>query len=213
MVPLSHAWLQTLVGPRNILLKAQTCFWNHRILQEKMSTVQWHAASLYIVSLEAPNFWLEASLSNTLGSPQRHVLPQVSPYFWNHSEMVCPSAVLCSALQLPSFQLLTASASSLWPFDGYLGNPKSSKRLFKANSLHMINSSCRPQKNPPSWLTKVTESQKFIANNSNTLQVSSKKKKEVKANPILSGENRCSWRKARSWPDRNWITDGKAALC
>lgn len=42
----------------------------------------------------------------------------------------------------------------------------------------MINSSCRPQKNPPSWLTKVTESQKFIANNSNTLQVSSKKKKK-----------------------------------
>lgn len=52
----------------------------------------------------------------------------------------------CSDPQLPSSQLLTASASSLWPFDGYLGNPKFSQSLFKANSIHMINSSCRPQK-------------------------------------------------------------------
>lgn len=122
MVPLSHAWLQTLVGPRNILLKAQTCFWNHRILQEKMSTVQWHAASLYIVSLEAPNFWLEASLSNTLGSPQCHVLPQVSPYFWNHSEMVCPSAALCSS-PLSSCSQLLPPASDLSMATWEIPNP------------------------------------------------------------------------------------------
>lgn len=176
MVPLSHIWLRTLVGLRNILLKAQICFWNNRILQANMSMVQWHAARLYIVSIDAPNFWLEASLSNTSGSPQRHVLPQVSPYFWNCSKMVCP-------LQCSPVPLFTAAHSfCLQPLTFWWLPGKSQIQLrdFLKQTVYIWLILPVDLKKPLSWLTKVTESQKFITNNSNTLQLSSKKWRKSK---------------------------------
>lgn len=75
----------------------------------------------------------------------------------------------------------------------------------------MINSSCRPQKKPPSWLTKVTESQKFVADTSNTLQPSSKKN-EVKQNWVCLEKIDVAEEKVRSWVGTNWKTDRGAAV-
>lgn len=98
----------------------------------------------------------------------------------------------CNALQLPSSQLVSAFASSLWPFDGYLGNPKFSKRLFKANSLHTINSSCRPQKTPflinkGHWISSLLQ----------TIQTHYRSPLKAEVKPVLFGENRGGWRKGK----------------
>lgn len=90
----------------NFVESTETCFWNRRILQVNVSTVP-----LCFASLGTPNFWPESSPSKTMGSPQCHVLLQVSPYFWTHSERLCPPAELssCSQLLPPASDLLKAT--------------------------------------------------------------------------------------------------------
>lgn len=93
--------------PRNILLKLQKGAFEIG----KHCKVQQPSAALSIASLGIPNFWPESSLSKTMTSPQCHVLPQVSPWFWTCSERVCPPAVLssCSQLLPPASDLLKAT--------------------------------------------------------------------------------------------------------
>lgn len=68
-----------LAVPRNILLKAQKLAFEIGEYCKQMSAWCNSTVPLCFASLGTPNFWPESSLSKTMGSPQCHVLSQVSP--------------------------------------------------------------------------------------------------------------------------------------
>lgn len=153
-------------GKEHFVESTETCFWKGEYCKQMSA---WHNSTVPLCEFRYSEFlaWVQPLKHNGF-SP----VPCISTGLSLLLSLLSEGLSSCSALQL-----LPASASSLWPFGGYLGNPPFGKRLLKANGLHMINSSCRPQKTPPSWLTKVTESQKFMADTSNMLQPSSKRMK------------------------------------
>lgn len=192
-------YFQSCRAKEHFVESTETCFWNRRILQANVSTVQQHSATLCFASLGIP-------ISGLSPAPERQwALPSATTGLSLLLNQLWVGLSSCSALQL-----LPASASSLWPFESYLGNPTFGKRLFKANSLHMINSSCRISKKPPSWLAKVTESQKLMAGTSNILQPCTKKWSKTKLACLEKID--VAEEKARSWVGTNWKTDRGAAV-